>query len=184
MNITFPLIFSPNIKIPFFNIWFENNIFLVSQLMNSDGDLLSYTEFLDKFKIPIRPREYVIVMDDIPSKILCLLKNECNETPNLVYITNKIFIGHINILKNNIPNKYIRNLVNDVTYPPARFFWSSIFGDLNWHKAWRMVDKFFVNNKVKEVSYKTLHIIYPGKHVLECFKLNIDYSYEFCSNEK
>ncbi len=33
--------------------------------MNSDGVLLSYTEFLDKFKIPIRPREYAIVMDPV-----------------------------------------------------------------------------------------------------------------------
>ncbi len=41
-----------------------------------------------------------------------------------------------------------------------------------------------VNNKVKEVSYKILHRIYPVKHVLERFKLNIDYSCEFCSNEK
>ncbi len=105
-----------------------------------------------KFKIPIRPREYAIVMDAIPRKVLCLLKNDCNENPNLDYITNSIFIGNINIKKKNIPNKYIRNLVNYVTYPPARFFWSSIFGDLNWRKAWRMVDKFFVNNKVKEVS--------------------------------
>ncbi len=77
------------------NVWFENNIFLVSQLMNSDGVLLSYTEFLDKFKIPIRPREYSIVMDAIPSKVLFLLKNYCNENPNLGYITNSIFIGKL-----------------------------------------------------------------------------------------
>ncbi len=59
-----------------------------------------------------------------------------------------------------------------------------VFGDLDWRKAWRTVDKFFVNNKVKEVSYKILHRIYPVKHVLERFKLNIDYSCEFCRNEK
>ncbi len=41
-----------------------------------------------------------------------------------------------------------------------------------------------VNNKVKKVSYKILHRMYPVKHVLERFKLNIDYSCEFCSNEK
>ncbi len=50
------------------------------------------------------------------------------------------------------------------------FCWSSIFGDLDWRKAWRTVDKFFVNNKVKEVSYKILHIIYPVKHVLGRFE--------------
>ncbi|KAI7791725.1 hypothetical protein IRJ41_005592 [Triplophysa rosa] len=168
----------------FFNIWFDNNIVLVIQLMNRDGDLLSYTEFLDKFKIPIRPREYAIVMDAIPRKVLFLLKYVCNDNPNLDHTKNKFFIGNSNIFKDNITNNCIRNVINTVTYPSARFFWSSIFGDLNWRKAWRIVNKFFVNNKVKEVSYKIMHRIYPVKHVLERFKLNIDYSCEFCNKEK
>ncbi len=110
-------------------------------------------------------------MDPIPSKVLWLIKNECNENPNLDYITNSIFIGN-NILENNIPNKYIRNVVNDVTYPPA----------IGVRLGEWLINS--VNNKVKDVSYKILHIIYPVKHVLECFKLNIEYCCEFCSNEK
>lgn len=42
--------------------------------MNSNGGLFSCTEFLDKFKIPIRPREYAIVMIVVPRKVLFLLK--------------------------------------------------------------------------------------------------------------
>ncbi len=34
-------------------------------------------------------------------------------------------------------------------------------------------NKFCINNKIKEVSYKILQRIYPAKHVLERFKLNI-----------
>ncbi len=41
-----------------------------------------------------------------------------------------------------------------------------------------------INNKIKEVSYKILHIIYPAKHVLEIFKRNISYTCEFCGQEK
>ncbi len=77
------------------------------------------------------------------------------------------------IISGKIEIFYI-NINHFVTYPPARFFWSSIFGDLDWRKAWRTVDQLFVNNKVKEVSYKILHRIYPVKHVLERFKLNIE----------
>ena len=33
-----------------------------------------------------------------------------------------------------------------------------------------------ISNKVKEVSFKMLHRIYPVKHVLEGFNLNIDYN--------
>ncbi len=55
---------------------------------------------------------------------------------------------------------------------------------MNWCKAWRTVDKFYINNKVKEVSLKKMHTIYPIKHVLERFKLEIDYSCDFCKGEK
>lgn len=39
----------------FFRNWFENKIILVGQLLNEDGYLLSYGEFLDKFKIQNNP---------------------------------------------------------------------------------------------------------------------------------
>ncbi len=40
----------------FLNVWFENNIFLISQLMNSDGVLLSHTQsFLTNLKSQLDP---------------------------------------------------------------------------------------------------------------------------------
>ena len=58
----------------FYETWFNNNILLVSQLLNDNGSLLNYSEFLHTFSIPITPREFAIVMDAIPSGILTLLK--------------------------------------------------------------------------------------------------------------
>lgn len=40
-------------KTIFFSDWFNNNIILVSQLLNSNGLLLSYSEFLSKYGIPV-----------------------------------------------------------------------------------------------------------------------------------
>ncbi len=65
-------------------------------------------------------------------------------------------------------NKIIRNALCSVPLPAARFFWSSLFA--------KLPNKFCINNKIKEVSYKILHRIYPAKHVLERFKLNISWS--------
>ncbi len=64
------------------------------------------------------------------------------------------------------------------------FFWSSLFGNISWVKAWKLPNKFCINNKFKEVSYKILNRIYPAKHVLERFKLSISYTCEFCGQEK
>ncbi len=37
----------------FYSDWFHNNILLVSQLLNSNGLLLSYSEILTKYGIPV-----------------------------------------------------------------------------------------------------------------------------------
>ncbi len=76
-------------------------------------------------------------------------------------IKSKILIDNTNIIQNRLSNNYIRNLLNNIVYPPARFFWSSVFADVNWRKAWQTVDKFYINNTVKEVSFKIMHRIYP-----------------------
>lgn len=51
-------------------------------------------------------------------------------------------------------------------------------------KAWRITDASCITNKIKEVSFKILHRIDPAKHVLERFKLNINYSCDFCGLHK
>ncbi len=43
-------------KTQFFENWFSNNIDLMSQLFNQEGILLTLSEFLSKFKIPITPK--------------------------------------------------------------------------------------------------------------------------------
>lgn len=143
---------------------------MVGQLLNEDGYLLSYGEFLDKFKIPITPKECAIVCDAIPRRVVSLLNSSVVDVSNIDLHEN-IFIGNINI-KDKCSNKQIRNIVCDTTIPSARLFWSNIYGDIQWGKAWKIANKYCISNKVKEVSFKMLHRIYPVKHVLERFKLN------------
>lgn len=45
--------------------WYDNGIFTVSQLLNEHGLLLSYSEFLKKFKIPVKPKDYAVIFDAI-----------------------------------------------------------------------------------------------------------------------
>lgn len=61
--------------------------------------------------------KYGIVMEAVPE----------SENPDFEYITNTLFSGNSNILKDNISNNSIRNLIH-VTYPPTRYFWLLIFG--------------------------------------------------------
>ncbi|KAI2653232.1 Protein TIC 214 [Labeo rohita] len=58
----------------FFPNWVNNNIILVSQLLNSNG----YLYFLKKYDIPVTPREFAIVMDAIPAGAITLLKDSAS----------------------------------------------------------------------------------------------------------
>ncbi len=40
----------------FFQSWFDKNILLISQLVNTQGLLFSYKEFLDHFQCPVSPK--------------------------------------------------------------------------------------------------------------------------------
>lgn len=79
----------------FFNVWFDNNIILVTQLLNENGNLLNYTEFLKKYGIPVAPKEFAIVMDAIPSGILTLSRG--GEKPACVSSLDPTLtsVGHI-----------------------------------------------------------------------------------------
>ena len=68
----FGTISTSNIKINllFLNSWFDNNIILATQLLNDNGNLLNYYEFLQTYGVPVTPNKFAIVMDAVPSGIL------------------------------------------------------------------------------------------------------------------
>ncbi len=45
----------------FFDSWFENNLLLTGQLFNSQGRLYNYSDFLQKYNIPVSANEYAVV---------------------------------------------------------------------------------------------------------------------------
>lgn len=51
---------------PFYQKWFDHGIVLVSQLLNTEGQLLRCDEFLSKFQFPVSPEEYALVFDAVP----------------------------------------------------------------------------------------------------------------------
>ena len=65
----------------FLEYWFQNNILLVSQLVNAEGLLLSYKEFLSLYKVPVTPKKCAIVLDAIPSGVALLFRNVSRPDP-------------------------------------------------------------------------------------------------------
>ena len=129
----------------FYETWFNNNIILVSQLLNYNGSWLNYSELFHTFSIPITPRELVIVMDAIPSGILTLLKGtgkpDCLPAldPKLTSVGNICFAT---TARNN--NRNIRSLFQiGVTSTPNVV---PYFDNLNWGNIWNFPYKYLLSS--------------------------------------
>ncbi len=148
-------------------------ILLVSQLLNSDGYLYSYSEFLNKYNIPVTPREFAIVMDAIPCRALTLLKGSARSQSSLSKIhTFDTMLGKICFLSlSSGRNKRSRQLfqVEITSLPCIVSHWNGLYDNIPWKKAWTLSSKYLITYKVKEVSYKLLHLFYPVKLYIEFF---------------
>ena len=59
-------------------------------------------------------------------------------------------------------------------------YWKNLFDHIDWKKVWTLPLKYIITNKVREVSFKLLHKIYPAKAFLKRFKSDINTSCSFC----
>ncbi|CAJ1073570.1 hypothetical protein H4Q32_018840 [Xyrichtys novacula] len=167
----------------YYKDWMEHNILLVDQLLNNHGFLLSYEEFMLKFQLPVTPKQYAVVFDALPQGVLQLLKGSERTAAIPGNYTCDIFVGGIDITKRPCSNRLLRSCLQPKTLPRGQTNWSVQLGEINWSNAWLVGEKFCLNNKVKEVSFKILHQIYPAKKTLERFKLDIEYLCDFCGLE-
>lgn len=130
-------------KMLFFPDWFNNNILLVSQLINTNGLLLSYSEFLAKFCIPVTPQDFAIVMDAIPCGAVELLKGSSGPLPRFTSLTLpcETSVGNICFLSNPaLRNRKIRQLFQkDIcTVPSLVSYWSRYYEDIPWKNVWSL----------------------------------------------
>lgn len=171
----------------FFNNWFEKNILIVSQLLNSEGLILSYEEFLCKFDFPVTPKEFSIVMDAVPKGAIMLLRDSVRSTstssislgPFEFPVGKLCFLSHPSSRNYKIRSLFQKELV---TTPYVMSYWKNFVDHIDWKKVWSLSSKYIITNKVREISFKLLHRFYPAKEFLKRFKSDIDTSCSFCGD--
>ena len=67
-----------------------------------------------------------------------------------------------------------------VTKPYVIAYWAKFKTNIPWAKVWMLPHRCMITNKIKEVSFKLLHKIYPVKNYMQKFKKEIDVSCSFC----
>uniref|UniRef100_A0A669EC77 Reverse transcriptase domain-containing protein n=1 Tax=Oreochromis niloticus TaxID=8128 RepID=A0A669EC77_ORENI len=165
----------------FLDSWFRNNIVLVNQLFDLNGTLFSYEEFCLHFNLAINRHDYTKVFGSIPSGVCMLFKNQPNITSFHRPLASPIqtLVGKICFSKQSKNNKSIRALFQSsiTTVPYVIFFWNRLSDGIMWNEVWRLPNQFLITNKIKDISYKLIHRIYPSKDYLQSkFSLDIDTS--------
>lgn len=85
------------------------------------------------------------MFDAVPGGVLQLLRNAGIygfHFPAAGSFNSQIFLREIDIAKRKCPNKYIRNCFQTTTLPLGQCFWNSLYGGINWQKAWMAGEKF------------------------------------------
>lgn len=95
----------------FFQNWFDNNIIWVKQLLNNDGQLYDYPEFIRTHNVTFTPEEYQVVVRAVPKGAILLL-GEYNNTPSATVedFVASIQLEGIDIVNYKCNNMYIRKL--------------------------------------------------------------------------
>ncbi|XP_023812027.1 uncharacterized protein LOC111947633 [Oryzias latipes] len=164
----------------FYNNWFDNNILLVGQLFNHNGQLLRYEEFNLKYNLAVPPKEYAIVFDAVTNEICELFINTVLDA-NIPFISlSDTTIGKscFNCARKN--NKIIRVSAKCYFCSSAVFYWRKFIPDLPWKNVWTLHQKLLINNMMRDVSFKLLHRIYPTNQYMLRYKKTIDPNCTFC----
>ncbi len=136
---------------------------------------------MQAFSFPVPPREYATVFGAIPDCVIPLVKcgpKICLDA--LLFDNTNLFVDQR--LLNTMSNKDIRSIINrsQISLPACVSFWNNIFSDIEWEEFWLLRQKFFLFNKVVEVSVKIIHNCYPVNYKLAKFNNSISPNCSFC----
>lgn len=163
--------------------WIENDILYVKQLFNANNVLMSYSEFLNTYQIPVTPKDFAIVMDAIPSGVISLFKGYSPSPAEIIPVpVTETALGKLCFSSTTLNrNSKIRNLFKKlfVTVPYIVHHWRTFVRNIQWDKVWSLPYKYFITNKQRETTYKLLHRCYPVKYNLRSLQ---DTSCTFCEN--
>lgn len=79
-----------------------------------------------------------------------------------------LLVGGVDFNKVKIPNKPIRNLIDNISYPTISFrnSISELFSKCTIHSLWTKYFKFSILPKAKEIHFKILNAVYPSSDLV------------------
>lgn len=135
-----------------------------------------------KFNLAVTTKEYDIVFDAVTNEICELFRNNVfDEQKSLLNVTDTT-VGKACFSSTCRNNRIICALFQQdiISIPSSVFYWRNFVPDSQWKNVWTFHQKLMINNKMKDVSFKLLHRIYPTNQFMKKYIKTIDPNCKFC----
>jgi len=178
---------------PFFiQEWFSKGIILISDLLDEQGQLLSYQAFKAKYQCKTNFLNYYQVRSTIPDSLLAKTKNN-----NLEPLSKSIFLQNHSIFdpdsstKVNFETAKVKDFhwllnkqVNNSPHPgPTKWSKSMPICAKQWEKIFISIKQVSRENKLREFHFKFLHRIVVTKKELCRFGIKNDSECLYCGEQ-
>ncbi len=131
-------------------------------------------------KFPFYQRNTLWFFDAISTGVIMLLRNLVLPGISSVPLDPRIIeVGQTSFSQSHYNNHALFQKEH-VSVPHVLSYWNNTYSNLVWEKIWHLPSKYFLTNKIKEISFKIIHCIYPCKTFLRKFKKDSDTSCSFC----
>ncbi len=169
------------------NCWLQRDLSLKGRTLLTKAEGLSRLAYAAQSLFVDKPTCKIINNVLIHFSGLCTLLKNCrySSTVTASFLNPcDTSVGQICFSASGNKKYKIRSLFleNLISAPHVKLFWNNLFDDLNWKKVWSLQQKFFLTNKVKEVSFKLIHRFYPVKKFIQKFRADVELSCSFCLN--
>ena len=177
-----------NIKINdspvFYRMWYERNINFIQDLLNSEGEVLSYAQFQNKYGVQCHFLEFLGIKTAVESYIRHS-GIDISTTPEP--ITNCVLPFNVKIILKN--KKGSQDMYKIFTYkavtPKSQIKWDQIFQnrDLNWEHIYSVPKICCQNTKLHWFQYRILHRILATNDLLMKMNIKQNNLCHFCNDE-
>ncbi|XP_054865756.1 uncharacterized protein LOC129348729 [Amphiprion ocellaris] len=173
-----------NRKSLFKSDWYENGVCFVLDLMQLDGHLLSYENFVSRFRIKVTCKGYEKVCKAIPTPLLRMIQNILLYSPIKTCLTS-LAIDHINLLDKKCNNKWVSRTFNQLHFCNFNCDTRQDLKSSFKKKTFIFYLSYPVTPKMKETHFKIISGIYPVSDFLhKRFHFELEELCTFCSAEK
>lgn len=146
----------------------DKGVWSVIHFMYGGDCIMSHDTFCLKHNLNISLKLYRSIIKAIPSSFMALIKGNLLYTPIITPCLPHLLVGGSDFTSTKFPNKTIRKLFNDVSYPLFSFPNSitMFFSRDIIHSLRTQYLKFPIPPKAKELHFKILNGIYPSNEFL------------------